>query len=111
MKLLLTLSDTLHISLDVTSNGQLQLPPYPSDSPSGIYNITIFLSSYDTGRNFTVTNGTATEGDASLGDIMLQEEGSTVKHVNWVWPDCLVGDGAPNDSDSARGIYNVRILC
>lgn len=41
---------------------------------------------------------------------MAQEPGSTVKHVNWVWPDCLVGDGAPNNNDSARGAYNVRCL-
>ncbi|KAL3419201.1 hypothetical protein PVAG01_09423 [Phlyctema vagabunda] len=101
--------DTLHVALDVTSNGQLQLPPYPADPISAIYNITIFLSSYATGKNFTVSNGTATANDASLGEIMLQEPGSTVKHVNWVWPDCLVGDGAPKDSDPARGSYNISI--
>jgi len=104
---ILTRKDTLHISIDVTSNGQLQLPPYPDDSPSGFHNITIFLSSYVTGRNFTVTNGTATENDSTLGDIMLQEEGSTVKHVSWLWPACLVGNGAPSNSDSDRGLYNV----
>lgn len=38
---------------------------------------------------------------------MLQEEGSTVKHVNWIWPDCLVGDGPPANGDSDRGLYNV----
>ena len=75
------------------------------DSPSQIHNITIFLYSYKTGNNFTVTNGTAGENGASLGDIMRQEEGSTVKHVNWVWPDCLVGDGKSGDD---RGAYNVR---
>ncbi|KAL5320344.1 hypothetical protein ACEPPN_011145 [Leptodophora sp. 'Broadleaf-Isolate-01'] len=101
--------DTLHVALDVTSNGQLELPPYPSDPVSAIYNITIFLSSYTTGKNFTVSNGTASAGNASLGEIMAQEPGSTVKHVNWVWPDCLVGDGAPSDNDSARGAYNISI--
>jgi hypothetical protein len=75
------------------------------DSPSQIHNITIFLYSYKTGNNFTVTNGTEGENGASLGDIMRQEEGSTVKHVNWVWPDCLVGDGNSGDD---RGAYNVR---
>jgi hypothetical protein len=53
---------------------------------------------------------------------MLQEGDSTVKHVNWVWPDCLVGDGASNGAcgndigsiqncpeGSARGPYNVRL--
>ena len=99
---LLTTSDTLHVALDVSSNGQL-----PRNSLSKIYNITIFLSSYNTGMNFTVTNGTASAGNASLGDITEQEPGSTVKHVNWVWPDCLVGDGSPSGT-SSRGLYNVR---
>jgi hypothetical protein len=54
---------------------------------------------------------------------MLQESGSTVKHVNWVWPDCLVGDGGANNGNcgngkgsiqnclegTARGPYNVRL--
>ena len=91
----------------MTANGQLPLPPLDDDSPSQIHNITVFLYSYDTGRNFTVTNGTAGEGDASLGNIMEQEPGSTVKHIDWVWPDCLVGDGQPDGDDSDRGAYNV----
>lgn len=46
---------------------------------------------------------------------MTQEPGSTVKHVNWLWPACLVGDGQPktsglvSDGGSARGAYNVSI--
>jgi len=76
--------DFLQVALDVTSGGQLQLPPYPSNPISAIYNITIFLSSYTTGWNFTISNGTASAGNASLGEIMDQEPGSTVKHVNWV---------------------------
>jgi hypothetical protein len=109
---LLTRTDFLQVALDVTSDGQLQLPPYPSGSPSEIYNITIFLSSYTTGKNFTISNGTATAGNASLGEIMEQEPGSTVKHVNWVWPDCLVGNGAPSTGDnSSRGAYNVGYFC
>lgn len=86
----------------------MPLPPYDPESPTHIFNITVFLSSYETGRNFTITNGTATENNATLGDIMLQQPSSTVKHLDWVWPDCLVGDGAPDSSDSDRGIYNVR---
>ncbi|CAG9971384.1 unnamed protein product [Clonostachys byssicola] len=103
--------ETLHLSLDVTANGVLPLPPLKEDSASQIYNITIFLYSYDTGRNFTVSNATAVE-DAnlpSLGDIMKQETSSTVKHVNWIWPDCLVGNGQPSGKDSDRGTYNVSI--
>ena len=100
-------AETLHISLDVTANGQLALPPFENDDPSQIFNITVFLHSYDTGRNFTVSNGTAGSDDASLGDIMSQEDGSTVKHIDWVWPDCLVGDGEADGDDSDRGQYNV----
>ncbi|KPM34974.1 hypothetical protein AK830_g11602 [Neonectria ditissima] len=105
--------DTLHVSIDVTASGKLALPPHDDDDddPSQIFNVTMFLYSYDTGRNFTISNGTASVNNASLGEIMAQEEGSTVKHINWVWPDCLVGDGAPSDDDddSDRGTYNISI--
>ncbi|TVY91386.1 hypothetical protein LAWI1_G004673 [Lachnellula willkommii] len=101
--------DTLQVALDVSSDGQLQLPPYPANPVSAIHNITIYLSSYTTGKNFTISNGTASTGNASLGAIMQQEPGSTVKHVNWVWPDCLVGDGDPTGSNSSRGVYNRQI--
>jgi hypothetical protein len=101
--------DTIEVALDVSADGKLNLPPYADNSPSQIFNITIFLYSYDTGRNFTITNGTATANNASLGDIMLSEPGSTVKHVKWRWPDCLVGDGQPTSTDSDRGVYNVRM--
>ncbi|KAI1490373.1 hypothetical protein F5X96DRAFT_636403 [Biscogniauxia mediterranea] len=101
--------DTIEVALDVSANGKLNLPPYASNSPSLIHNITIFLYSYDTGRNFTITNGTASRNDASLGDIMKSEPGSTVKHVKWNWPDCLIGDGKPTTLDSDRGFYNISI--
>ena len=103
------LSDTLHFSFDVTAKGQLPLL-LEEDSPSLINNITVFLYSYDTGRNFTISNGTAGRDDASIGDLMHQEPGSNVKHVNWIWPDCLVGDGEPeNNVASDRGMYNVSL--
>jgi hypothetical protein len=103
--------ELLEVALDVSTNGRLPLPPYDPESPSLIHNITIFLYSYDTGRNFTITNGTASGiFNASLGDIMAQEPGSTVKHVKWTWPDCLVGDGPPTELNSARGVYNVCLL-
>ncbi|KAI8966041.1 hypothetical protein F5Y11DRAFT_311222 [Daldinia sp. FL1419] len=101
--------DTIEVALDVTANGKLHLPPYDDDSPSRINNITIFLYSYSTGRNFTITNGTASTNDVSLGDIMESEPGSTVKHVKWHWPDCLIGDGKPDSADSDRGAYNISI--
>ncbi|WYZ34705.1 hypothetical protein EsH8_I_000981 [Colletotrichum jinshuiense] len=101
--------DNLHVALDVSTNGKMPLPPYAEDSPTKIFNVTMFLSSYTTGRNFTITNGTATANNASLGDIMFQEPGSTVKHVNWIWPDCLVGNGQPSSTASDRGAYNISI--
>ncbi|SPO00842.1 uncharacterized protein DNG_03590 [Cephalotrichum gorgonifer] len=101
--------DDLHISLDVTANGRLNLPPYVEDSPSQIRNISVFLYSYTTGRNFTVAHPSQGNDSAALGDIMAQEDGSTVKHINWKWPDCLIGDGQPRDLDSDRGIYNISI--
>ena len=104
---LLTPADFIQVALDVTADGKLQLPPYPANPVSAIYNITIFLSSYTTGNNFTITNGTAPPWDTTLGDIMQQEKGSTVKHVNWVWPDCFVGNGPPTVANSSRGAYNV----
>ncbi|KAL2889415.1 hypothetical protein HOO65_030916 [Ceratocystis lukuohia] len=79
--------DTLHIALDITANGRLPQPPYK------------------TGRNFTITNATETPDRK----ILTQEPGSTVKHVNWLWPDCLVGDGRPKGDDSDRGVYNISI--
>lgn len=101
--------DTLHLSIDVTGSGKFALGPYEDDSPTALHNITIFLSSYHTGRNFTITNGTASEGNFTYGDILAQQPGSTVKHINWVFPDCLVGDGAPGNGDGDRGLYNVSM--
>ncbi|KAK4251864.1 hypothetical protein C7999DRAFT_10416 [Corynascus novoguineensis] len=103
--------DLIEVALDVSTNGRLQLPPYPEDSRTMIHNISIFLFSYETGRNFTITNGTASTNIASLGDIMFQEPGSTVKHVKWTWPDCLVGDGEEGQGlgDTDRGVYNISI--
>ncbi|KAI1263065.1 hypothetical protein F5Y18DRAFT_141377 [Xylariaceae sp. FL1019] len=99
--------DIIEVALDVSADGKLNQPPYDSDSPSLIHNITIFLHSYDTGRNFTITNGTATDNNATLGDILLSEPGSTVKHVRWTWPQCLIGDGKSDNND--RGDYNISI--
>lgn len=103
--------------------------------------MTIFLVSYTTGLNLTISNGTdfgwttSASSDqwqwgcgnstsfgrdnAGCDPIMLQEGGSTVKHVNWAWPDCLVGNGGSENGQcrngnlnecltgTARGAYNV----
>jgi hypothetical protein len=50
----------------------------------------------------------AAGGNLSSVPVMSQEPLSSVKHINWMWPDCLVGDGQPRTLDSARGVYNVR---
>lgn len=99
-------SDFLQVALDITNDGRLPVPPYEDgqDFETGFFNITIFLSSYDTKLNLTITNGTASAGNASLGDILFQEPKSSVKHVNWIWPECLVGNGGP---EGKRGNYNV----
>lgn len=96
----------IEVALDVSADGVLPLNT-AADSPSRINNITIFMYSYDTGRNFTISNGTVT--NATYGPIMRQEPGSTVKHVKWTWPSCLAGNGQPTTQDSARGIYNISI--
>lgn len=96
----------IEVALDVSADGVLPLDT-ATDSPSRINNITVFMYSYDTGRNFTISDGTGSSG--TYGPIMQQEPGSTVKHVKWTWPDCLVGDGQPKTADSDRGIYNISI--
>jgi hypothetical protein len=106
----LLIQDTLHVAIDVTANGKLPLPPHDEGDDNQIFSIEMFLYSYMTGRNLTISNWTATANNASLGEIMAQEPGSTVKHINWVWPDCLVGDGNPG-GDSDRGVYNVSHTC
>ncbi|KFY04649.1 hypothetical protein O988_00641 [Pseudogymnoascus sp. VKM F-3808] len=110
--------ETLQVALDVSGNGKLGLPPYEDSAPSQLHAITLFLTSYTTGLNLTIANGTAlpaTSSNSADGVVMNQESGSTVKHVNWLWPACLSGDGKPktqglvSEGGSARGAYNVSI--
>ncbi|KIW65544.1 hypothetical protein PV04_07798 [Phialophora macrospora] len=119
--------DFLQVALDISGNGKLPQPYYPPDADTGILNITMFLFSYNTFLNLTISNGTSsgwrngtfedaefkcnrttTQGFQNAGcqEIMAQESGSTVKHVNWAWPDCLVGI---DDNDRDRGSYNISI--
>ncbi|KKA26744.1 hypothetical protein TD95_000884, partial [Thielaviopsis punctulata] len=98
--------ETIQVAIDVTADGKLPQPPYDESSPSLIYNISMFMFSYETGRNFSMANSS----EALDANILNQEPGSTVKHVNFLWPDCLVGDGQPSDTSSDRGAYNISIL-
>lgn len=142
-------SDYLQVAIDVSGDGRLGLPPYPPNIETGLFNLTLFLTSYTTGLNLTISNGTRAgwvessveppefgcdDGTSSTNSnsgfqnagcqrVLLQEPGSTVKHVNWVWPNCLVGNGGVHDGDcgtgegsvqdcldgTARGSYNVRL--
>ncbi|KAL2864768.1 uncharacterized protein BJX67DRAFT_389678 [Aspergillus lucknowensis] len=105
--------DTLHIALDVSGNGQLPLTS-DDDAPTRFHEITLFLTSEEKERNLTISNGTSisssSDSPAYVGPILDLEPNSTVKHVNWVWPDCFVGDEDDNrDKDSARGNYNISM--
>ncbi|OBT85697.1 hypothetical protein VE02_05963 [Pseudogymnoascus sp. 03VT05] len=110
--------EILQVAIDVSGNGKLGLPPYSDSAPSQLHAITLFLTSYTTGLNLTIANGTAlpaTSSNSADGIVMTQEPGSTVKHVNWLWPACLSGDGQPkttglvSEGGSARGAYNISI--
>lgn len=120
--------DLLQVAINISGNGRLPLPPYDPNIDSGLFNMTLFLTSYLTGLNLTISNGTtagwwphnSTEAwefgcnsgsifqDAGCQEVMLQESGSTVKHVNWIWPDCLIGDGTLNSGNCGNGQQYVQ---
>ncbi|KAF7716444.1 Uncharacterized protein PECH_003850 [Penicillium ucsense] len=103
----------LQVAIDVSGNGKLSWPPSTQspDAPTLFHNITLFLTSETLSHNFTISNGTtpAHNGTAYVGPVLDLEPSSTVKHVNWVWPSCLVGDGSSNQDGSARGAYNISM--
>jgi hypothetical protein len=99
--------DFLHIALDVSGDGKLNVPPNNIDDPlTRIWNFTMFLTSNSMGKNFTISNLTTTT--PPFANIMMQEMGQTVKHINFEWPECLVGDGQDAEG-TARGDYNISI--
>lgn len=99
--------DFLHIALDVSGDGKLPVPPRPLNDPlTQVFNFTIFLTSIAMQKNFTISN--ITTSTPPFADIMNQESGQTVKHINFEWPECLVGDGN-NVQGTARGEYNISI--
>ncbi|KIJ68296.1 hypothetical protein HYDPIDRAFT_81499 [Hydnomerulius pinastri MD-312] len=72
---------TLAIAIDVSGDGQLsQAAQVPGSSlPTRFEDLQIFLISYDTNINITVSTGTG---------LLTQESGSTVKHLSWTVPQC-----------------------
>ncbi|MCJ1310397.1 hypothetical protein MMC25_004061 [Agyrium rufum] len=113
--------DILQVALDISGDGRLPQRDWntatpPSTDSYALYNLTIFLTSYTVGVNFTIANGSYVLGGG--GNPLAQEPGSTVKHVNWVWPECFIGNGGgQNESNTngvlgeggARGDYNISI--
>jgi hypothetical protein len=100
--------DFLHIAIDVSGDGKLPVPPKNiADSLTQVFNFTLFLTSNSLQKNFTISNITTTT--PPFANIMNQEPGQTVKHINFEWPDCLVGDGKEDIGTTARGDYNISI--
>lgn len=100
--------DFLHIAIDVSGDGKLAVPPKDiSDPLTQVFNFTLFLTSTTLFKNFTISNITTTT--PPLADIMNQEPGQTVKHINFEWPACLVGTGSEDIGTTARGDYNISI--
>ncbi|KAF2000591.1 hypothetical protein P154DRAFT_491773 [Amniculicola lignicola CBS 123094] len=100
--------DFLHIALDVGGDGKLSVPPQNRDDPlTQVFNITLFLTSDTLQKNFTISNITTTI--PPFADIMNQELSQTVKHINFEWPACLVGNGREEFGETARGDYNISI--
>ncbi|KAH7118747.1 hypothetical protein B0J11DRAFT_74486 [Dendryphion nanum] len=100
--------DFLHIAIDVSGDGKLPVPPQNIDDPlTQVFNFTMFLTSTSQQKNFTISNITTTT--PPFANIMNQEPGQTVKHINFEWPDCLVGNGNEDLETTARGEYNITI--
>ncbi|KAI4949314.1 hypothetical protein J4E91_005053 [Alternaria rosae] len=100
--------DFLHIALDISGDGKLQVPPRNIADPlTQVFNFTLFLTSTVTQKNFTISN--ITTSTPPFADILDQESGQTVKHINFEWPECLVGDNNEDEGSTARGDYNISI--
>ncbi|KAG8846334.1 hypothetical protein FRB91_000902 [Serendipita sp. 411] len=77
-----TVGGTIAVSVDVSGNGRLPEGSWGPNStlPSGFISLSIFIVSGS--HNVTVVDGTS-------GQFLSGEPGSTVKHLNYVVPDCL----------------------
>ncbi|KAL4816685.1 hypothetical protein BDW67DRAFT_184513 [Aspergillus spinulosporus] len=110
--------DNLHIAIDVSGNGRLALSADEDEdeATTEFHSISIFLTSTEIERNLTISNGTNPSDSESgyVGPVLDLEPGSTVKHVNWVWPKCFVGSGDGNgdkdgDDGDWRGEWNITL--
>lgn len=72
----------LVIAVDLSGDGKIDQSAFipGSGEPTRYDSLEIYLVSSQTGLNFTVSNGT---------DLLTQEPGSTVKHLNWPLPSCM----------------------
>ena len=97
--------DSLQVAIDVSGNGRLTSSQ--SDATK-FHEITVFLTSNELSKNFTISNGTEPNSDAYVGPVLEINPSTNVQQVSWNWPECLVGDGN-GGSGSARGSYNISI--
>ncbi|GAQ40783.1 unnamed protein product [Aspergillus niger] len=97
--------DTLQIAIDTSGDGQLTSSS--SSSSTEFHTLNLFLTSTTTHKNLTISNGTTPSANNTyVGPVLDLEPSSTVKHVNWIWPACFVGNGGDK---SPRGDYNVSV--
>ncbi|OBZ78717.1 hypothetical protein A0H81_00661 [Grifola frondosa] len=69
----LNAGSNMPIAIDVSGDGRL-------DTTSGIDLLELYMVSSETLQNITVSAGP---------ELLIQESGSTVKHLNWPIPDCI----------------------
>jgi len=80
------------IAVEMSGDGKLPAQSYSPNSSetTAFLNFQIYLVSSQTNTNITISNGT------DAGNMLAQEPGSTVKHLNFLIPTCL-----------AAGPYNI----
>lgn len=80
----------MELCFEVSGDGKLSQSGFSS---AGFDSLDIFLVSSETNVNLTVTTGS---------DFLSQEQGSTVKHLNWPIPTCV----QPGSYNVSRTITN-----
>lgn len=73
---------TQSVAIDISGDGHLPMDSSGpgSSSPTHFDSLEIYLTSYATSFNLTVSSGP---------NLLTQEPGSTVKHVNWLIDSCI----------------------